>query len=129
MMPMAMLCCWWGVWQEVFSIYPTPDFSGAFTKVTEDYAAIDDGDRRTTVCTADLDGDGILEILTGNDRGGITLYRDASTIVQTNEVFVPGKLHPFPQPAADVMFLSVSDQELTHLFIYDLTGKLVGVLH
>ena len=109
---------------SIFQYTPTPDFSGAFTKVTEDYAAIDDGDR-TTVCTADLDGDGILEILTGNDRGGITLYRDASTIVQTNEVFVPGKLHPFPQPAADVMFLSVSDQELTHLFIYDLTGKLV----
>ena len=90
--------------------------------------AIDDGDR-TTVCTADLDGDGILEILTGNDRVASHFTAMHLPSYRQMKCSKPGKLHPFPQPAADVMFLSVSDQELTHLFIYDLTGNWWSVLH
>jgi hypothetical protein len=106
----------------IYQYDPTDDFTGLFTKLTESFSGIDEGGY-TTVTLADISADGIPELLTGNDRGGITLYRDASTIVAMNELTVHAGLQIFPNPGNGLFYSKTEDGLPVTFQVYSMDGK------
>lgn len=72
----------------------------AFNQVSAAWGSVDDG-YRSHPALADLDGDGILDLITGNQRGGLSAYRtqlvDCSVATQSPfAAAFPLKLSPNP---------------------------------
>lgn len=107
---------------SIYQYEPTPDFTGLFTKVTESFSGIDEGSF-TSVTIGDITADGIPELLTGNDRGGITLYRDASTIVYVNDAINSIPLLIYPNPGNGLFFMKTEVGRFTNLDIYSIDGS------
>ncbi len=88
--------------------------NSAFQLVTDMWGGTDDGNR-SSPAFADINNDGILEMMTGNQRGGLTLYRtqlkDCSVTTKTTN---PAQMLPIsitPNPAAT--WVRVDVQTLT----------------
>lgn len=84
------------------------------------------------IATADLDGDDTLEIVVGNNRGGLTIFSWQEEIVDTTvQVIAPiqtaGTILAFPNPARDVIYLQnnqASDTE-AQVVVYNLLGQAI----
>jgi FG-GAP-like repeat/Secretion system C-terminal sorting domain len=77
-----------------------------FAVFASNWGNIDEG-TRCHPALADLDDDGVLEMVTGNLRGGLSLFKTVLSnpfVVSTAEPSVsPGALRIFPNPATDNM--------------------------
>lgn len=82
------------------------NLQGAFAPVIDGVWAMDEGDY-TAPAAADINGDGYLDILVGNRRGGLTLWQyDTTWLVATPNV-LPQNLDEysiFPNPAQNGYF-------------------------
>lgn len=99
--------------------------------VPEDIETIDEDFGRTgqgqvlKIDLADIDANGLLEMLVGNQRGGLALYH---TSIQTNGSWTNlkddfGNLNLYPNPASDVLYLSELKGSFTYK-IFDKTGQI-----
>lgn len=107
----------------IFQYDPTDDFTGAFTKITNLFNNIDEGSF-SSINATDLDGDGLSDIITGNARGGITLYRDenADYIHPQNPA---GNLLMYPDPASDHIFVESNFlPEGGKILVFNAEGKI-----
>ncbi len=110
----------------IFQYDPTIDFTGAFTKITSTFNATDEGSF-SSVRLFDLNGDAIDEMMTGNERGGITLYRDASTVSIDHEPDINVDLFVYPNPAQTVLTIeSLQLKYFDRIIIYDLSGRVIS---
>lgn len=108
----------------IYEYDPTPDFTGAFTKITSAYNDIDEGSF-SSVRFKDITGDGINELITGNERGGLTLYRDENTVGIINET-INGNLHVYPDPASnEITIMHPEINKMNEVIVYDLTGRII----
>lgn len=104
---------------------PTADFTGTFTKITSKFSDIDEGSY-SSVQFMDITADDTLEMLTANQRGGISLYRDAETIDHTEDIFSQEKIGIYPVPAHDVLHFTYPDnRSADRIRIYNVTGSLM----
>ncbi len=98
------------------------DLSAAFPPADSAVGGIDDGDR-SRVAVADLDADGRLDLVAGNLRGGLVLYREGS--YPSAVAPVPAlPLRLYPNPARDRAVLETGLEGPWRLVVRDLTGRL-----
>ena len=105
----------------IYQYQPTGDFTGAFTKITNTFNNIDGG-AYSSVCLADINLDGLPEMIIGNKRGGLQLFRDESANAISDPFGV--QLELFPNPSDDI--LHIRAPEITgseRVIISDLQGR------
>ncbi len=112
----------------IYKYIPTADFTGAFTKITSAFNEIDEGSF-SIVRFSDITGDGVNEMITGNERGGVTLYRDETT-VGVNDTFVNEQISVYPDPAQDQITVEYPGlHKMDHALICDITGRIIQTMH
>lgn len=102
----------------------------AYPEISLKYGNIDVG-RRSTPAFGDLNHDGTLELLAGNQRGGLSLFSTtlASWQAPVGVTEVPDELafEVTPNPASDQLNLLVpgTQDEAVNWFLYDIMGRRV----
>jgi hypothetical protein len=109
----------------IFLYEPTEDFTGPFTEITSEFNSIDEGSF-SSARLMDITGDGFLEMITGNERGGIALYRDAST-VSVEEIYQqPGSVLLSPNPVLSQLHVQYTGREpVEKICVYSINGAIV----
>lgn len=103
------------------------NITGVFNLVTDMMGGIRVG-RRTSLAVADIDNDGFLEMIVGNERGGLsgfqtTLRPDSTT--PAGEVALEMAADIFPNPARDRVFVRVEREGWKQARLYNSAGQLV----
>ncbi|HMO38617.1 MAG TPA: T9SS type A sorting domain-containing protein [Saprospiraceae bacterium] len=101
-----------------------------FITETEEFGGINEGGQ-SHIALADLDGDGLLEMVVGNLRGGLSLFK--TNLPADNVVSVPASLPALevqfaPNPVADELRIYISDFKSAskNLQLYNAAGQLVA---
>ena len=76
------------------------NIDGDFTLETDFYGEIREG-FNTHPAIADIDNDGILEMVVGNERGGLSMFKTNLITVSTNYIYQNPEVSIFPNPAND----------------------------
>lgn len=103
--------------------------SGAFWKQFSHYADIEVGER-SSLAVADLTGNGKLEMVVGNYRGGLTFYQQTNDIYTDIALLIPEQpmeLHLYPNPARGMVNLGYSGliAGSTSVTVFTITGQSV----
>lgn len=102
--------------------------STAFGVVSETWGNVDDG-YRSHPALADLDNDGVLEIVSGNQRGGLSLYRTTlvACSVGTQQADTPAfSLRLVPNPAGDMVRVQTDLNQAVRWRAFNLLGQEIG---
>ena len=100
---------------------------GAYDLVTETYGEVAEG-TITHLDFADINNNGLLDMIVGNLRGGLALYETdiPVDVVSSTEVVQTLDIRIFPNPAkAQVSVQNTGSGETMQIQILDLTGKLI----
>lgn len=99
--------------------------SGSFKKIDSNYSLISTPSR-SVPAIADLDHDGMYEMIVGNKLGGLLLYKQAITVGTPSVNFSNIGILLFPNPCRKVCLLDIQDDESKYfnLRIRDLTGRI-----
>jgi len=78
--------------------------SGAFEKVFNTYSGIHEGER-TSLTVADIDGDGKLEMVVGNYRGGLAYFKQIDSIALGIDQLptLSAGFSVYPDPANEIL--------------------------
>ncbi len=102
---------------------------GAFPKLFNNYSKIDEGEK-IAIAVADLTGDGKMEMVAGNYRGGLAFFTQSDTIyTPVSDISVKNefaRVEIFPNPANDAVTirLALADQkDEIGIELFDLLGK------
>lgn len=106
----------------IYYYQPTEDWSGSFTLLTNSFSNIDDGEFSDAVFQ-DTNNDNIPELLTGNYRGGISLYGEETT-VDAIEDLSHEQILIYPNPAKDMLFIAAANT-ITSLTLISVSGAIV----
>ncbi|HEY8403613.1 MAG TPA: T9SS type A sorting domain-containing protein [Flavobacteriales bacterium] len=100
------------------------NLTGTFELVTLNYAGILDGERSAPFL-ADIDGDGLRELLVGNFGGGLGYYK--GVIASVAEVSPSSRMRIYPNPAHHHVTIDFEHwiHENAELHVYDTTGRIV----
>ena len=107
------------------------NLDGAFSTLTETLAGLNPGSQSCPVM-ADWNNDGMLDLLVGNQRGGLQFFRtNISTggIVATNDAAPTTDIVVFPNPAKQYININWPDQFDYEVRLYDINGRSVGRWH
>ena len=110
-----------------YLISPDSLLAGTFEQTDSNYMNLQVG-AETHLAFADLDGDGLQEMVVGNIRGGISFYKtdlriDQSTPTTNTAASIPVSL--FPNPAKDQLSIQIpSDVGEPSIRIYNSIGQL-----
>lgn len=109
------------------------NLSGSFRILSKDYGSIRDG-FRSTPTIRNLNADDKLEMLIGNHRGGLTVYKttfnsDGTTPVQQNDNTLAVTISP--NPVNDVLTVDIKNAFLgkTTIHVVNTVGQVVKVLN
>jgi hypothetical protein len=87
------------------------NFDGEFVKSDDEFGGFFEG-RRTSLALADIDGDGLLEVAIGNERGGIGLYNTPIVLdssVPVEDILLGPDISVFPNPATDFATIKMEE--------------------
>ena len=101
------------------------NLTGSWTLADSNYANLDEGSR-SKVALADINDDEELELLTGNLRGGLTLYKEGEypSTGLSDQIAITA-LNVYPNPASGVFSLEIPEHRGQLNFrIYDVLGSL-----
>ncbi len=114
---------------KVFEYDSSKRYSGAFTKRFNAYSSIDEGER-TAIAIADLNNDGMMEMVVGNARGGVAFFTQSDMIYTeiTGNMIDMESFHVkvFPNPAHDFLMLEMANFQGSSKFevaLFNLVGK------
>jgi hypothetical protein len=102
--------------------------SGSFPKLFNRYSNIHEGERNT-LTLADLNGDGKMEMVVGNYRGGLTFYTQSDSIAQPISSHItqplPFDFMIYPVPAQKEIYFRLKTPYQGNILvnIYDITGR------
>lgn len=99
----------------------------AFIQVDSAYGNINEG-AKSRLSLADINGDEILELVVGNRRGGVNLFKSTFNVDGTlgaGELAPVKQIRIFPNPVSTVLSLQLDKEERGHLSIYDIRGRLM----
>lgn len=98
---------------------------GSFSKINSTLDQIDDGNT-TAPTLGDLDGDGQLDLILGNQRGGLTAYTDPTLpqkVISNSNIHQKVKIFPTPaQNSIEIQFPYVINDNVT-IRIFTITGQ------
>ena len=98
------------------------DLTATFALMDSTVGNLDLGER-SRVGLADLNGDGVLELIAGNMRGGLSLYREGEPIgINSNEYSTAPALQIWPNPAQDQIWLRSGFQGDARVQVIDSRG-------
>ncbi len=103
------------------------NIEGVFDTVSVALGGIDEGDI-TTIDVSDIDSDGYLEMVVGNERGGIAIYNtdvvSDKSLVSTQEVELIEPISIYPNPASNTVTIESTTPILSIQFM-DLEGRVI----
>ncbi|MFN0015453.1 MAG: T9SS type A sorting domain-containing protein [Saprospiraceae bacterium] len=104
--------------------------NSAFFQESATWGNVDDGER-STVAFGDLDGDGILEMVGGNQRGGLTVYKTTLVDCSTTSTTAAGpgsipEIRVSPNPARYWVRVDWQRAEPVEWRLFDLLGRQVA---
>ncbi|HNQ12909.1 MAG TPA: T9SS type A sorting domain-containing protein [Bacteroidia bacterium] len=103
------------------------NLSGTFTLIDSIYKDIFEPSR-TTIAFADINNDTLLDVLVGNNAGGVTFYKQSVVTSVNNTSSVLDDMMVFPNPAKEYLFIHLSDNYSGSSFkieLHDLQGKML----
>ncbi len=109
----------------IFELFELNDLP---TVENKDYGSIRDG-FNSEIALADIDNDNLLEMMVGNQRGGLTAYDTnlpAENTVSTSSVFeVKDLFEVYPNPASDKVTIELNNtnSDLVDITIYNQMGQ------
>jgi hypothetical protein len=88
------------------------NLAGAFTKTDTTYLNIFQGTRIAPNC-ADVNNDGLMDLIIGNYSGGVSFYKGTSTfsVVNENSDFISAAYSLFPNPATNSLTIKILNEE------------------
>lgn len=108
--------------------------TNAFLQVSDKWGNLDDG-ARTHPALADIDEDGMLEMVVGNQRGGLTLYKTILGSCTTQTTSIPQSMEPAvtlqPNPANTEAVLKINLNEPFKWEVSNIMGQFItsGTAH
>ncbi len=101
--------------------------AGQFLIENPNYGQLDEGER-LTISIADIDNDGILDLATGNSRGGIAIYQTNFKTNGTTLLNNEGKddFIVYPNPGSNVLRLEFPAGVHFEWNMFDLNGRLLS---
>lgn len=109
----------------IYYYQPTADWSGAFTLITGSFSGIDEGEY-ANVDFRDIDNDGIPELLTGNYKGGISLYKEESTLDAVAEIHTP-QVIVYPNPVKHTLGIA-SSHSIAAVSVISVSGAVIQTM-
>jgi hypothetical protein len=103
------------------------NLSGAFTKTDTTYLGIFQG-TRSAPNMADIDNDGLMDLILGNYEGGVSFYKGSATLsVNEQSQFIKWNFDLFPNPADEQLWLRMQDElkENYEVEIFNMMGQLI----
>ena len=110
-----------------FQLYEvSEDITDKFVLIESEFGRIRDG-FRSSADLADIDRDGYLEMICGNSRGGLTLYKTDIQGSTTNlkELRQVSAIHLFPNPARHYLYFSSELKNKPECTIFNMNGEVV----
>jgi len=107
------------------------NLDGTFSTLTETLAGLNPGAQSCPVM-ADWNNDGLLDLLVGNQRGGLQFFRtNLSTggVVATADTERGANISIYPNPASEYIHINWPDQSAYEVRMYDMHGRIVGQWH
>ena len=115
-----------------YDINPDSLRHGKFNRITTNFLNQYIG-AKSTISIADINGDGELEYLVGNSRGGLLMYSDSvwnpGTSLGVTEIEnKSAQLHIYPNPAKDHFVCAINDAEFKNpkLELFNVLGEKVN---
>ena len=91
---------------------------------------IDRYGRRITIDVADIDNDGYLELLAGNERGGLNLFNTtiqvSGLISKVSQEQIALETYLSPNPVEDILFIKDIIVPINKIMIYNEIGQLIS---
>jgi hypothetical protein len=106
-------------------VYDGSDIEGTFERIDSTFGDIDES-RWSIPTMADVDGDGMMEMLVGNFRGGLSFYNTFinDRIVSTADL--PTETSKiFPNPAGNILNVELSSYYNVEYRLLDMNGRVV----
>lgn len=102
--------------------------SEAFVQDYENIPGLNEGEHIHPVLY-DWDNDGFLDLVIGNERGGLSFFEtniDLNGTVDTEELNDSSlALHVYPNPASDQLFIELPADQKAQLMVFDPLGRMV----
>ncbi len=104
------------------------NLDGAFHEITRDFANIRVG-TQTRMDAADINNDGLIDLIIGNKRGGLNFYSTflrTDAAVGTQDLVDSKALNLFPNPANEIVYLEWTKEVLENdveLSVFDALGR------
>lgn len=110
-------------------IYDSIDgnLGGTFIKTDTTYLNIFQG-TRTAPNGADINNDGLMDLIIGNYAGGVTFFKGTSSFVSVNENFINFNFELFPNPTNNFFSIRILAEENKDylLEVYTIMGQLIS---
>ena len=105
-------------------VYDGADIEGVYPRIDSTFGDIDEG-RWSIPTMTDIDGDGLMEMLVGNFRGGLTFYNtfinDSS--VSSVDIEEAPSSRIYPNPTGDLLNIELPSYSNVSYNIYDINGR------
>ncbi len=101
------------------------NLSGEFLKIDTFFQNISEG-IRSTIDLADINNDGNRELMVGNYRGGVAIFKNNASPRKIIPAGEPFALKLFPNPVRDIFFVNIPEiNSNADIFFYNILGELI----
>tara|TARA_R110001592_G_scaffold165164_3_gene399381 strand:- start:5177 stop:6082 length:906 start_codon:yes stop_codon:yes gene_type:complete len=102
------------------------NLTGTFNKVDSTYLNLREG-KNTTLTIADITNDGKLDMMIGNQAGGVAYFKGADAVISVEEYKMLEGIFVYPNPAKEQLTLDLGANNLKNasVKVLDLLGKTI----
>jgi hypothetical protein len=111
-----------------YKLTGSDDANAVYPMLNESYSNIRSHGLYSTPAVADIDGDGMLDMVVGNERGGFYFFRQAWDLNVTNAEKALEQLSIYPNPAIDKLVISFNNipvDRKTIVRVFNTAGQIV----
>jgi len=100
------------------------NLGGTWNKVDSTFQGISDG-KRTGVCTFDFNNDGLLDVIVGNLRGGLSFWKN-DVVSSVSEIPVSSEVQLIPNPTTGAFWVNLPiESNDMRISAFDMLGNLM----